>query len=88
MIVKVSKIFDKELSKINDQKLKKSVFEIIKLVQQVNDIRGIPQLKKLKGHQNFYRIRLGQYRAGIAIINNTVEFLVIDHRKDVYKRFP
>lgn len=88
MIVKISKTFDKDLVKINDQKLKQFVFEIIKLVQQIYDLRGIPQLKKLKGHKDFYRIRLGQYRAGIAIVKNTIEFLVLDHRRDIIKDFP
>ncbi len=88
MIVKVSKNFEKDLAKINDKKLKQAVFDIVKLVQQVPDLRGIPQLKKLKGHKEFYRIRLGQFRAGIAITKDTIEFLVLDNRKDVYKRFP
>ena len=88
MIVKVSRSFEKDLTRIKDQKLKKAVFDIIKLVQKVPDLRGIHQLKKLKGHKEFYRIRLGQYRAGIAITKDTVEFLVIDNRKDIYKHFP
>jgi len=88
MIVKISKTFEKDLAKILDQKLKQAVFDIIKLVQQTQDLRGIPQLKKLKGYKEFYRIRLGQYRAGIAITKNSVEFLVLDNRKDIYNRFP
>ena len=88
MIVKVSRSFEKDLTRIKDQKLKKAVFDIIKLVQKVPDLRGIHQLKKLKGHKEFYRIRLGQYRAGIAITKDTVEFLVIDNRKDIHKHFP
>ena len=88
MIVKISKAFEKDLSRIKDQKLKQSVFDIIQLVQQVPDMRVIPQLKKLRGYKEFYRIRLGQYRAGIAITKEEVEFLIIDNRKDIYKRFP
>ena len=67
MIVKISKTFEKDLSKIQDRKLKQAVFDIIRLVQQVPDMREIPQLKKLKSE---------------------VEFLVLDNRKDIYKRFP
>ena len=88
MIVKVSKAFEKDIAKIKDQRLKRAVFDIIKLVQQVPDLRGIHQLKKLKGHKEFYRIRLGQYRAGVAIVNDSIEFLVLDNRRDIYKRFP
>ena len=88
MIVKISKTFEKDLGKIKDRKLKQTVFEIIHLVQQVSDVRGIPNLKKLRGHKEFYRIRLGQYRAGIVITKEEVEFLILDNRKDIYKRFP
>ena len=88
MIVKISKTFEKDLGKIKDRKLKQTVFEIIHLVQQVSDVRGIPNLKKLRGHKEFFRIRLGQYRAGIVITKEEVEFLILDNRKDIYKRFP
>lgn len=88
MIVKISKSFDKDISRVKDKNLKQAVFEIIELVQQVPDLRGISQLKKLKGHKDFYRIRLGQYRLGVSISKDTVEFLILDHRKDIYKRFP
>ena len=67
MIVKISKTFEKDLSKIQDRKLKQAVFDIIHLVQQVPDMREIPQLKKLKSE---------------------VESMVLDNRKDIYKRFP
>ena len=42
MIVRVSKAFEKDLTRIKDQKLKQAVFDIIKLVQQVPDLRGNP----------------------------------------------
>jgi len=59
MIVKISKAFEKDISRFRDQHLKQAIFDVIKLIQQVPDLRGIPQLKKLKGHKEFYRIRLG-----------------------------
>ena len=75
MIVKISTVFEKDLARIRDQRLKQAAFDIIRLVQQVPDVRGISQLKKLRGHKKIYRIRLGQYRAGIAITIEGVEFL-------------
>jgi mRNA interferase RelE/StbE len=85
MIVKISKTFEKDITRVEDQKLKQSVFDIIKLTQQVSDLGGIPQLKKLRGHKDFYRINIG---LGSAFSKDTVEFLILDHRKDIYKRFP
>ena len=44
-IVKVSKAFEKNVSKIKDQKLKRALFEIITLVQQVPTCGEYPNLR-------------------------------------------
>jgi mRNA interferase RelE/StbE len=36
----------------------------------------------------YYRIRLGDYRVGLKIENNTVCFVRFLHRKDIYRYFP
>ncbi|MCF8308850.1 MAG: type II toxin-antitoxin system RelE/ParE family toxin [Bacteroidales bacterium] len=48
----------------------------------------MPNLKKLKGYKDYYRIRLSDYRIGIQIKDDTVFFVVFGHRKDIYKKFP
>jgi mRNA interferase RelE/StbE len=49
----------------------------------------ITNLKKMKGFKAFYRIKLGDYRIGFELINkNTVYFVAVSHRKDIYKTFP
>ncbi len=42
----------------------------------------------MKGSRNYYRIRIGDYRAGIIVEGLTVEFIRFLHRKDIYKYFP
>jgi mRNA interferase RelE/StbE len=52
----------------------------------LNDIKGV---KAMKGHTGFYRVRIGDYRAGFEITeNNEILLILIAHRKDIYKRFP
>ncbi|MCB0846226.1 MAG: type II toxin-antitoxin system RelE/ParE family toxin [Bacteroidetes bacterium] len=53
------------------------------------------KLKKLQGFENYYRIKLGDYRIGIEIEKspeNTgeeiVTFIRFIHRKDIYRYFP
>jgi mRNA interferase RelE/StbE len=47
-------------------------------------------VKKLKGYQEYYRLRVGQYRVGIRIdsVHHIVEFCRVLHRKDIYRKFP
>ncbi|MDP3913923.1 MAG: hypothetical protein Q8R96_09315 [Bacteroidota bacterium] len=51
-------------------------------------VREITNLKKLTGYKNAYRIKIGNYRIGVFIENNIVEFARVIHRKDIYRVFP
>jgi mRNA interferase RelE/StbE len=43
----------------------------------------------LTGFKNYYRLRIGEYRLGFEKIDeNTLRFILIAHRKDIYKIFP
>ena len=48
----------------------------------------IVNLKKLKGFDDFFRIRKGDYRIGVRIEKNSIQFLRCMSRKDIYKYFP
>ena len=66
--------FSKDLRKIKDQKLLSEIKTVVnecKLAQTLDDIKN---LKKLKGYQGFYRIKIGDYRIGVAIINDELIF--------------
>jgi mRNA interferase RelE/StbE len=39
-------------------------------IKQAPSINEVNQLKKLKGQEKYYRIRCGDYRIGIEIIEN------------------
>ncbi|MFO8040378.1 MAG: type II toxin-antitoxin system RelE/ParE family toxin [Sodalinema sp.] len=48
----------------------------------------IGNLKKLKGDENAYRIRLGDYRIEIFFDCETVTFARVLHRQEIYRYFP
>lgn len=88
MNIRIHKTFLKELSEIPSKeriKIEKFIFDEISQIQHPH---LIPNIKKLKGYSNFFRIRFGNYRAGIRIENNTVIFERILHRKDIYRYYP
>jgi mRNA interferase RelE/StbE len=80
--------FLKDLDKLNQASVKKDVSGIIEQVEKVNTLSDIKNIKKLKGHTIAYRIRCDDYRIGLFIEDNIVEFVRIAHRKDIYKIFP
>ena len=80
--------FLKDLDKIKSKKTKSAIKEVIIEVKSAKTIKEIKNLKKLTGHKFAYRIRSGQYRIGIFIENEIVQFARISHRKDIYRLFP
>jgi mRNA interferase RelE/StbE len=67
------------------ERVKKLVFEEIPNKANISDI---PNIKRLKGHTGYYRIRVGDYRIGFKYNNGKIVFYRILHRKYIYKKFP
>ena len=82
------RLFYKDLDKLNDQGIKAQVKEIILSVESSSKATEIKSLKKLKGYKHAFRIKMGDYRIGVFIVNDTVEFARIAHRREVYRIFP
>jgi mRNA interferase RelE/StbE len=82
------KKFSKDLDRIKKPKDRESILEIIKLVKQVQVFTEVPGIKKLKGYDDAFRIRSGDYRIGVFVSEELVEFARVAHRKDIYKIFP
>ncbi len=80
--------FYKDLDKLRLRKVKDDVLLVIKNVEDAKSISEIKNLKKLSGHKHAFRIKIGNYRIGVFIEKNIVEFARIAHRKDVYNLFP
>jgi len=45
-------------------------------------------LKKLKAEGSYYRIRIGNCRIGIIISDDTVIFIRVLNRREIYRYFP
>jgi mRNA interferase RelE/StbE len=80
--------FAKDLKGVKDKGLLKRVKELIEAVEKVDSLVELSNLKKLKGGGNYYRLRVGDYRVGISLENDTVVFVRFLNRKDIYKYFP
>jgi mRNA interferase RelE/StbE len=91
MNIVIDKTFEKDTDKISDKDVLIKIVDCIEAVQSAGSLSMIKNIKKMKGARNYYRIRIGDYRAGIIVEGLTVEFIRFLHRKDIYqmnKYFP
>ena len=80
--------FEKDIDKIRMQSTKDDIADAVEQVEQADGSSSVVNLKKLKGFKTAYRIRVGDYRIGLFISDDTVEFARVVHQKDIYKVFP
>lgn len=68
MIVHIDKSFDKDVSKVKIASIRRKIAAVIEQVMAANKKEEILHLKKIQGYDNYYRIRVGDYRIGLEII--------------------
>jgi mRNA-degrading endonuclease RelE of RelBE toxin-antitoxin system len=88
MTVEYLKQFSKDLLKIKDESLKDDLFNTIIALKNAETLNVLSNIKKLKGYQNAYRIRVGKYRLGFYFDGEVIEFARFAKREDIYKLFP
>lgn len=88
MEVEFLKKFSKDLDNLKSKSVKSSLNKLIELMEDSDSIDIIPNTKKLTGHKNAYRARVGDYRLGFYLENSTITLVRFLHRKEIYKVFP
>ena len=80
--------FLKDIKSRKDKALKGRIEAVISDIQKAKDRTELKHVEKLKGHEAAYKIRIGAYRLGLFIEEETVIFSRFLHRKEIYKKFP
>jgi len=80
--------FAKDIRKIKNKEMLGRIKETIQAVEDAQGLHELAHVKKLKGGENYYRIKIGDYRIGLVIEGNTVVFVRCLSRKDIYRFFP
>ena len=88
MQVEFRKTFKQDLKNLKDGKVLKRIQKVVEEVELANALSEIRNIKLLQGHEDFYRIRVGDYRIGLFVEEETVAFVRILQRKEVYRYFP
>jgi len=68
--------------------VKRNLKELLAQLREVSSFADIPGIRKLQGHDKYYRLRIGEYRLGIKAETTHIEVVRFLHRKDVYGKFP
>ena len=63
-------------------------FNTITALKTAETLNVLSNIKKLKGYQNAYRIRIGKYRLGFYFDGEVIELARFVKREDIYKIFP
>jgi mRNA interferase RelE/StbE len=80
--------FLKDLFKIKNRAIFKRIKDTIEGFEKSQNLQDVPNLKKLRGDDNYYRIKVGEYRIGLSIQSDCGVFIRCLHRKDIYRYFP
>lgn len=51
-------------------------------------LQDVSNIRAMQGHNNRYRIRVGNYRIGIETTEDGIEVIRVLHRKEFYRFFP
>ncbi len=89
MNVEFDEAFYTSLIKLKKPDLHSKILRVITQIERAKTLQEVPALMKLKGYSSYYRIRKGDYRIGLELVDNeTLRFILIAHRKDIYQKFP
>ena len=88
MEIEFRESFLRDVNHIREKGVKKKIAAVITEVRAASSLTTIRNVKKLEGSENYYRIRIGEYRMGFRLQEKTLIFLRCLHRKDIYRYFP
>jgi len=82
------KSFLRDLKRVKDRRVLAQVEAAIHEVEGVARLSELPGVRKVSGSDGFFRLRIGDYRIGLAMEGEAVEFVRVLHRKEIYRHFP
>ncbi|MBB1074719.1 type II toxin-antitoxin system RelE/ParE family toxin [Rhodoferax sp. 4810] len=81
--------FNRDLDKIAHLPvIKRRLANLLLLLQNATTLTELSDVKKLQGYDDYYRIRIGDYRLGLKTGEHHIEIIRFLHRKDIYRQFP
>lgn len=79
--------FHRDLKKM-PKKVQLMAKEAHQYMINADNLRSLTNVKKMTGYKNHYRYRIGNYRIGFCIENNSIVLLRLMNRDSIYLVFP
>lgn len=80
--------FHRDVKRIRDNHVLAGIWQSILNVEAATHWNDVPDIKKIRGSTNAFRIRALDYRIGLFIEDDVAEFVRVLHRRDIYRSFP
>ncbi|MFN8475093.1 MAG: type II toxin-antitoxin system RelE/ParE family toxin [Anaerolineae bacterium] len=80
--------FARDIKKIRAKTIRQQIQAVIEQLEQTNSLSDLPDVKKLTSDGPYYRIRIGDYRLGLLVEDDTITVVRFLHRRDIYRYFP
>lgn len=87
MRVEFGNVFASEVEGLQEA-TRRRIGTVVQAVVDAKELSQVPNVKKLKGAINAYRIRVGDLRVGFFLEAGVVTFVRCLNRKDIYREFP
>ena len=88
MRVEPNRGFTRDLRRIRSSELRQRVLLKIEELEAASAITEVRGVVKIAGEGSYYRIRIGDYRLGLAMAGDEAILLRFLHRSEIYQFFP
>ena len=88
MKIQFKKSFLKDIDTLGNPAIRKRIHKAIAQAEEAATLSQVANLKKLKGGEQYYRLRVGDYRIGLIFHEDCLIFVRCLHRRDIYRYIP
>ena len=88
MKVEYHKSFERDLRRVRDQALLVRVKVVLLELESLEALESISGVKAMKGHSEYFRIRIADYRLGLRRTASGLRIIRFLSRGDIYRKFP
>lgn len=89
MNVEYRQLFLRDLKKLKKTEMYERIYLLaFDILPKLENLQDFPNIKAMVGYPGYYRIRLGDYRIGFTMEDDSIELMRVIHRRDFYRYFP